>query len=119
MTAGSARELEHLRFMLESIDLALSYVDGFVLGDFLEDKRTQQAVILNLLHLGEAANRLMIESSDIGSRYSHIPWNQMRGMRNRLAHGYFDVNLNVVWSTLQNALPELREQLRMICRAGD
>jgi uncharacterized protein with HEPN domain len=119
MTSGGDRELEHLRFMLESIDLALSYIDGFAFSDFLEDKRTQQAVILNLLHLGEAANRLMIDSDDIGSRYSHLPWNQMRGMRNRLAHGYFDINLDVVWSTLQNALPELRKQLRTICQSGD
>ena len=52
MTSGGDRELEHLRFMLESIDLALSYIDGFAFSDFLEDKRTQQAVILNLLHLG-------------------------------------------------------------------
>jgi uncharacterized protein with HEPN domain len=41
----------------------------------------------------------------------------MRGMRNRLAHGYFDINLDVVWSTLENALPKLREQLREICQA--
>ncbi len=117
MTTTGERELSHFRFMLESVELSLSYVEGYVLDDFREDKRTQQAVVLNLLHLGEAANRLMAESEDVVARYSHIPWSQMRGMRNRLAHGYFDINLDVVWSTLENALPKLREQLREICQA--
>ncbi len=39
----------------------------------------------------------------------------MRGMRNRLAHGYFDLNIDVVWTTLQQALPDLRAELRAIC----
>lgn len=117
MTLTGERERQHFRFMLESVELCLSYVEGYSLVDFLEDKRTQQAVILNLLHLGEAANRLMIESENIALRYSQIPWNQMRGMRNRLAHGYFDINLDVVWSTLQQALPPLRDQLCLICKA--
>ena len=117
MTSSVDREVQHLRFMLESVELALSYVEGYALADFLQDKRTQQAVILNMLHLGEAANRLMIESEDIVSRQPLIPWNQMRGMRNRLAHGYFDINLDVVWSTLQQALPELREQLRVVLQS--
>lgn len=43
-----------------------------------------------------------------------IPWQQMRGMRNRLAHGYFDINLNVVWDTLQSALPDLQTKLAAI-----
>jgi uncharacterized protein with HEPN domain len=119
MTFSGSRELEHFRFMLECVELALTYVEGYSLPDFMEDKRTQQAVILNLLHLGEAANRLMMESDDIALRFAQLPWNQMRGMRNRLAHGYFDINLDVVWATLQQALPPLRDQLRPVCRSGE
>ena len=115
MTGEMEREAGHLQFMLKSVELALSYVDGCTRQDFLSDKRTQQAVILNLLHLGEAANRLVEDSADIVQRYPQLPWIQMRGMRNRLAHGYFDINVEVVWTTLQQALPELRAQLRVIC----
>lgn len=108
----------HLQFMLESVELALSYVEGCSHDEFLRDKRTQQAVILNLLHLGEAANRLVVESADIPDRYPQLPWTQMRGMRNRLAHGYFEINVEVVWATLTQALPELRVQLLAICGGG-
>jgi uncharacterized protein with HEPN domain len=116
MTSPEDRERQHLHFMFDSVELALSYIEGYSRDDFLRDKRTQQAVILNLLHLGEAANRLVVESSDVMGRYPRLPWSQMRGMRNRLAHGYFDINIEVVWSTLDQALPDLRAQLREICR---
>jgi uncharacterized protein with HEPN domain len=116
MTSPEDRERQHLHFMFDSVELALSYIEGYSRDDFLRDKRTQQAVILNLLHLGEAANRLVVESSDVMGRYPRLPWSQMRGMRNRLAHGYFDINIEVVWSTLDQALPDLRAQLCEICR---
>lgn len=119
MTSGSSRESQHFRFMLQSVELALSYVEGYNHTDFTSDKRTQQAVILNLLHLGEAAGRLMMESTDVVERYPQLPWNQMRGMRNRLAHGYFDINVEVVWSTLEQALPELHQQLTAICHGAE
>ena len=118
MTGRFDRERQHIRFMLESVELALSYVEGFEREDFFRDKRTQQAVILNLLHLGEAANRLVAEHSDVLVRYPQLPWSQMRGMRNRLAHGYFDINIEVVWATLEQALPGLRTQLHVICEGG-
>jgi transposase len=45
------------------------------------------------------------------ARHSEVPWRSMRGMRNRIAHGYFDINLDVVWDTAQKALPELLDRL--------
>ena len=76
-------------------------------GDFFEDKRTQQAVILNLIILGEAATKLMDRYPAIADANPTIPWKSMRGMRNRIAHGYYDINLDVVWDTVSTALPEL------------
>lgn len=43
--------------------------------------------------------------------YQQVPWRSMRGMRNRIAHGYFEIDLDVVWETVQSALPELLGQL--------
>jgi len=48
---------------------------------------------------------------DFVGTHSQIPWRSMRGMCNRIAHGYFDINLDVVWETVQSALPELLAQL--------
>ena len=108
------RQWEHVEHMREAIRLALSYIDGLAKEDFLDDKRTQQAVILNLLTLGEAAAHIARIAPEFLKAYPDIPWHQMRGMRNRLAHGYFDINLDVVWDTLQTALPELQKKLSAI-----
>ena len=47
-----------------------------------------------------------------------IPWKQMRGMRNRMAHGYFEINLDMVWDTVQDSLPELEQQILSILNAS-
>ena len=109
MSVPSAAEL--LTHMREAATQAVTYVDGLDKADFLTDKRTQQAVILNLIILGEAATKLMDHHADVVSRYPAIEWRSMRGMRNRIAHGYYDINLDVVWETVSSALPELVEKL--------
>lgn len=78
---------------------------------FLADTRTQQAVILNLVIIGEAATRLLQSYDAFLERHPKIPWRSMKGMRNRIAHGYFDIDLDVVWETVQTALPQLLRQL--------
>lgn len=75
---------------------------------FLEDRRTQQAAVLNLMVIGEAAARIVNEHKEFAATHSEIPWAQMRGMRNRMAHGYFAVDLNIVWDTVQSSLPGLQ-----------
>ena len=78
---------------------------------FLADKRTQQAVIMSLIIIGEAATKVMDGYAGFTGRYPDVPWRSMRGVRNRIAHGYFDLNLDIVWDTVQTALPALLKQL--------
>ncbi len=101
--------LDHMR--QAAID-ALGFVEGMTRNDFLADKRTQQAVILSIIVIGEAATKIMDGYAEFVQANDEVPWRNMRGMRNRIAHGYFDVNLDVVWDTVQTALPRLLEQLR-------
>lgn len=93
--------------MQESVHLACSYIDGMEKIDFLADKKTQQAVVLNLLVLGETATKILQNQPEFSATHPEIPWRSMKGMRNRIAHGYFDINLDVVWETTATALPEL------------
>lgn len=90
---------------------ACSFVAGLSKADFLDDKRTQQAVIMSLIIIGEAATKVMTDHASYAEAHDHVPWRSMRGMRNRIAHGYFDINLDVVWDTVQTALPLLLDQL--------
>jgi uncharacterized protein with HEPN domain len=105
---------DYLAHMDEAIGLARSFVDGLSKDDFLSDRKTQQAVILNLIVLGEAATKIAAEAPEFLLAHPELPWQQMRGMRNRMAHGYFDINLDIVWETVQASLPGLHMQLALL-----
>ena len=105
---------DYLDHMRQAIVDAQSFTEGMAQADFLQDKRTQQAVVMSLIVLGEAATKVMDQHPAFAEQNSQIPWRSMRGMRNRIAHGYFDINLDVVWDTVQTALPALKHQLEAL-----
>lgn len=102
---------DYLDHMQQAATDACVFTEGLDKSDFLADKRTQQAVIMSIIILGEAATKVMDGYVEFIQAHPEIPWRSMRGMRNRIAHGYFDINLDVVWDTVQTALPELLEQM--------
>ncbi|MGP1680619.1 MAG: HepT-like ribonuclease domain-containing protein [Burkholderiales bacterium] len=110
---------DYLSHMLDAARQACSYVEGLSKADFLADKRTQQAVFLNIVIIGEAAAKLLQSYADFLDHHPDIPWRNMKGMRNRIAHGYFDINLDVVWETVQTALPQLLERLPAVREDAD
>ena len=102
---------DYLDHMHQAAADACSFVEGLSKADFLDDKRTQQAVIMSLVIVGEAATKVMDAYEDFARCHPDVPWRSMRGMRNRMTHGYFNMNLDVVWETVQTALPELLKQM--------
>ena len=104
MTGG--RLADYLDHMRQAAADACGFVEYMDKSAFLADKRTQQAVVMSLIVLGEAATKVMERHAAFAETHSHISWRGMRGMRNRIAHG-----MEVVWDTMQTALPELRAQL--------
>ena len=100
--------LDHIR---QAAADARSFVEGLTKDDFLADKRTQQAVILSLIVIGEAATKVLDGYAAFTQAHAEVPGRNMRGMRNRMAHGYFDIDLDVVWETVQEWLPALLKQL--------
>jgi len=100
--------------MIAAGESALAYTDAMERESFLADAKTQQAVIYNILVIGEAASMLANESPEYIARHPELPWKQMRGMRNRMAHGYFEIDLNIVWDTVRNSFPALLIQLKNI-----
>lgn len=105
------RLIEHLGHMRRAASDALVYIEGYELEDFLADRRTQQAVVMNLVIIGEASGRIMDRHREFTVRHDEIAWRSMRGMRNRIAHGYFEINLELVWETVRSALPDLIKRL--------
>lgn len=110
----SSRVADYLDHMLEAALQACTYVEGLSREDFEVDKKTQQAVILNLILVGEEATKLLKDDEAFADLHPQIPWRSMKGMRNRIAHGYFEINLDTVWETIQTALPDLIEKLPAI-----
>lgn len=110
---------DYLGHMQQAATDACAFVEGLGKADFLEDKRTQQAVIMSLIILGEAATKVMDGYIQFTQIHAQVPWRSMRGMRNRIAHGYFDINLDVVWDTVETALPELLKQLPAVRQDAD
>lgn len=76
--------------------------------------KTQDAVVRNLEIIGEAAKSI---SSDFKKEHKDVDWKGMAGMRDRLIHHYFGVNLDVVWSVVKDKLPALKMQMEGIVRA--
>lgn len=108
------RLTDYLDHMRQAAADACGFVEGMTQAEFLQDKRTQQAVVLSLIVLGEAATKVMDRHEAFATANDQIPWRNMRGMRNRIAHGYFDIDLEVVWDTVRTALPTLRLQLEAL-----
>ena len=98
---------------------ACEFVAGMDKPAFLADTRTQRAVVMSLIIIGEAATKLMERHADFVAQCPQVPWRSMRGMRNRVAHGYFDINLEIVWDTVQTALPQLLLVLPDLSDASD
>lgn len=87
------------------------YTAAMTYEAFLADIRTQDAVIRNLEIIGEATKNL---SAGLRARYAQVPWKGMAGVRDRLIHHYFGVNLDIVWQIATSELPEVASQIQGI-----
>jgi uncharacterized protein with HEPN domain len=116
---NESRLADYLDHMQQAASDVCAFVAGLDKAAFLADKRTQQAVIMSLIIIGEAATRVIEGYTAFTQAHPEVPWRSMRGMRNRMAHGYFDINLDVVWETSQEWLPELLEQLPALRKDAD
>jgi len=110
------RDREYLLDIMEAARLALNYVEGKTREEFFDDLQCQDAVIRRLEIIGEAANRI---SEETKTTFSHLPWFEMKGMRNVMIHDYDGVDISIVWETVQNDLPKLIFALEKIVPPGD
>jgi uncharacterized protein with HEPN domain len=100
--------------ILEAVERIARYIAGLDFEGFVEDQRTVGAVIRNLEVIGEAARAI---DETITKQYADVPWSEMRGIRNVLAHEYFGVDAAIVWKTATAELPPLVPALRaIVCR---
>lgn len=112
--ADPLRIADYLRHILEAIDNIQDYTAGTDLAAFMADRKTQDAVIRNLEVIGEACNNVAKNHPAFAASHSSVPWGFAYEMRNALSHGYFAVDLAIVWQTVQHDLPGLRKQVAFL-----
>ena len=83
---------------------------------FQENSQVQDAVVRNIEIIGEAVSRIQKIAPDFIKQHSELPWAQMRGMRNIAIHEYFFVDLEIVWKTVKNDLPKLKQRIDALKR---
>ena len=91
-----------LQHMLGAADKALTFIQGRIRADLDNDRMLVLSLVRELEIIGEAASKV---SADTRSQNTLIPWEDITGMRNRLIHAYFDVDLDIVWNTVTKDLP--------------
>jgi uncharacterized protein with HEPN domain len=97
--------------MLDATNEALGFVQGKRRSDLDTDRKLVLSLVKELEIIGEAAGKV---SAEIRTQYGAIPWQDISGMRNRLIHAYFDIDLDVVWTTVTKDLPLLKTALETI-----
>lgn len=109
MSIRSDKDL--LNDIISAVDKIESYCSDMNYSEFLKDNKTQDAVIRNIEIIGEAVGRLSQEFKD---NNENIPWNKIKGTRNRLIHDYSGVNLDILWNIIKDDLPNLYLQIKKI-----
>ena len=104
-----------LRHMAEAAESALSFLEGRARADLDDNKMLLFALVRAVEIVGEAASKV---SAEARAETPDVSWNVIVGMRNRLVHAYFEVDRDIVWTTVTEALPPLRAQLKSILAKG-
>ena len=102
------KDNERLNHIITAIDNIFEFVNGVSFDEYSRNKMMRFAVVKNLEIVGEAAYLL---SKKIKDKHAEIEWNEIIAMRHLLVHGYYHIRDEVVWATITDELPQLKEQI--------
>jgi len=101
----------YLRHILDAIQQIEDYLKGVSFEQFFQQRLLQDGAVRQLEIIGEASRNL---SHELRQRNPKVPLSQIIGLRNRITHAYFNVNLQIVWEIVQNDLAPLKQQIESI-----
>ena len=94
--------------ILESTKKIEGYIANLTYNDFVKDNKTIDAVVRNLETIGEAAKQIDEETK---KKYDDIPWREIVDFRNRIIHGYFVIDYEIIWQIISKDLPDLKQKV--------
>jgi len=103
--------IEHILTAIKRINI---YIEDISEISFLQNELIQDAVIRNIEIIGEASRNIDRYYPHFAAEHPDVPWKDLYWMRNRVSHGYFSVDLELVWKTLEKDIPELQKQVQKI-----
>jgi len=98
----------------EAIEMIGLYTKGLTYKDFLQDRKTQDAVVRNFEVIGEASKNI---SAGFKAKYPDILWKTIAGLRDKLIHFYFGIDYKIVWNITKKELPKLKKQINSILKS--
>ncbi|GAB3993760.1 DUF86 domain-containing protein [Spirosoma daeguense] len=104
-------EQARIKHMLDAITEIQEFVEGTVYEDYLADRKLQLAVTRLIEIIGEASNHV---SEDIRNRFTNIEWHILTGIRNVIVHEYFGIDYDIIWTVIQQDIPQLRTKLEYL-----
>lgn len=110
---NSKRDMVYLNHIMDSIYWIEKYILNLDYSGFANNHLVQDAVIRQIGIIGEASKNL---SKNFTDKYSHIPWKDISGMRDKLIHDYFGVDLEAVWETANKDISSLKKEVGKILR---
>jgi uncharacterized protein with HEPN domain len=105
------RYIDFMQDIVDNLEKAESFTEGLEFENFCEDEKTRYSVIRALEIVGEACKNV---PTAVRQRNPQVPWKEMAGMRDRLIHGYFGVDDEIVWKTAREFAPEIRLEITTI-----
>nr|WP_315594091.1 DUF86 domain-containing protein [uncultured Cupriavidus sp.] len=114
MSRDKQRLADYLAHILESIARIARYTQDMDEKAFLGNELAQDAVIRNIEIIGEASRNIEVHHAEFAAAHPELPLAFAYQMRNAVAHGYFKVDFEIVWKTIQNDLPRLSQQVQAL-----
>ena len=107
------RDRDFLGDIHEAMEMIRLYTKGFTYRKFLDDRKTQDAVVRNFEVIGEAAKNV---SKDLKTKHPEVEWKNIAGLRDKLIHFYFGIDYKIVWNITKKELSKLRKQIDEILK---
>jgi len=105
---------DYIQDILDSVNDIENFIEGMSFEEFMRDKKTINAVVRSVEVIGEAVKKI---PKTLRDKYPDIPWKKMAGMRDKLVHEYFGIDIEIMWKVAKDEIPSLKPSIQNILKS--